>query len=414
MFLPKSWAASISRPSSRTPAASARLDLPEQVAHGLADDVVVAHPVRVGARRVPAGVGADVRRAPAGRDRRHLRVVPGPGVVDQVRPDRARRVGDLGPPGVDADDELRVRRADRLDERHHPGQLLGRADLGARAGLDAADVDGVGAGGHGPLDRLEGHVVVQEHALVVEGVGGAVDDREQACLSRARRCAPAAGGRVRSVQRQAWHDSVVIVFLVLVLVVLAGLVVALVLGRLGRQGRGDGRPHLDQPVRAAARGTARRRPCPRGAVRHRPARLPHGPGGRGAGPARPRAEVARRGAGELAVGRRGPTGRTGHRHQATQRAHEVGGADQADRDRPGRPAARPTTPWSAEGDGSPDPRAHHLRHTRAGVAGRHRLERLRPLDAADDDAARARSHPGGLDLRRAVRRWAGSGSPTSW
>ena len=49
------------------------------------------------------------------------------------------------------------------------------------------------------------------------------------------------------MERQAWHDSVVIVFLALVLVVLVGLVVALVLGRLGGRGEALAAPTSTSP-----------------------------------------------------------------------------------------------------------------------------------------------------------------------
>ena len=52
-----------------------------------------------------------------------------PGVVEQVGAGLADRSPDLGPPGVDADDEARVPPPDRGHERRHPAYLLGLVDL---------------------------------------------------------------------------------------------------------------------------------------------------------------------------------------------------------------------------------------------------------------------------------------------
>ena len=61
---------------------------------------------RVGARAGTAGVRADDPEATLGGDLDQRRVVAGPGVVDQVRAGVGRGPGDLGTPGVDADQQL--------------------------------------------------------------------------------------------------------------------------------------------------------------------------------------------------------------------------------------------------------------------------------------------------------------------
>ena len=149
-----------------------------------------------------------------------------------------------------------------------------------------------------------------------------------------------------------------IVFLVLVLVVLVGLVVALVLGRLG--GRGE--------AMAAPTSTSPFEPLPEGRVdpdRVRDVRFDIGL--RGYRMDQVDATLDRL---VLELQRRG-----------TRESWETLRGDP-----PRRP--RPTPPPGAERHGSPHPRAHHPRHAGAALAGRDRLERLRALDAADDDAAR--------------------------
>ena len=62
------------------------------------------------------------------------------------------------------------------DGRHDPVHLLGLGDFGARAGFDPADVEDVRPLGHerfgSGVERVEG----ERRALVVERVGGPVQD----------------------------------------------------------------------------------------------------------------------------------------------------------------------------------------------------------------------------------------------
>jgi hypothetical protein len=80
------------------------------------------------------------------------------------------------PPGVGADDQVRVGGADRLDERHRAPDLLGHGDLGGRAGGHAADVQDVGAFGHHGVHMFQRGTLVPGDAGPVEGVRGPVDD----------------------------------------------------------------------------------------------------------------------------------------------------------------------------------------------------------------------------------------------
>src|SRR5690606_36449381 len=139
------------------------------------DDVVVADAVRAGARGEAARVRAHQADAVRGGDLGQPRVGPAPGVVEQVGARPRHGLADLGAPGVDADHHARVALADGGDEVEDAAQLLADADVLAGAGLDAADVDDVGAGGHGPVHGGEGRVEAVGGAPVEERVGGAVD-----------------------------------------------------------------------------------------------------------------------------------------------------------------------------------------------------------------------------------------------
>jgi len=128
------------------------------------------------------GMSAHVAGTVGPRDSRHLRVVTGPGVVDQICPRLTGGIGDGGPPGVDTDHQIRKGRTDRRDERHDPAKLFAGADLRPGTCLDPANVDRIGAVRHGARHRCQGEVVVEVAAGVVEGVGCAVDDCQQARL----------------------------------------------------------------------------------------------------------------------------------------------------------------------------------------------------------------------------------------
>src|SRR5690606_22911563 len=119
-------------------------------------------PVRVLARPVATGVGADVAGAGLGGRGEDVGVVTAPGVVDQVGTGLAGPAGHRPPPGVDADDQLGVLGPDLLDEGDHAARLLQRGDLRSGAGPDAADVDPVGTGVHRAPDRPQRSVVADE------------------------------------------------------------------------------------------------------------------------------------------------------------------------------------------------------------------------------------------------------------
>ena len=138
--------------------------------------VVVRRAVRRSAGGRAVGVRAHQGGAVLGGDLGQGGVEAAPGVVEQVGAGGAHLPGDLRAPGVDADDHVGELRADLRDERHGAPQLLLDVDGLAGAGLDATDVDDVGALGHRDADPLEGPVLGEGRAAVVEGVAGAVDD----------------------------------------------------------------------------------------------------------------------------------------------------------------------------------------------------------------------------------------------
>ena len=140
------------------------------------DHVVVRHPVRAGPWLLTAGVRADVPRSAGRGDVDEQGVDPTPGIVDQIGTRVAGDVGDLVPPGVHADHQVRVPVADSGHERRRPADLLGGVDVLAGAGLDTADVDDGRPLGDGAFDRFERRCGCVRRAAVVEGVRGAVDD----------------------------------------------------------------------------------------------------------------------------------------------------------------------------------------------------------------------------------------------
>ena len=141
VFLPKSWVGSTRTASGRTPAATAR-----------SARAVTLRSRRPSRRRRRPGAGRSAgRRPPVWL---HTRPAPNaaataassgsaPAQVSLIRSAPASRTarGHLGPPGVDADHQVRITVADRRDQVPRTPHLLRDVDLGAVPGLDAADVD---------------------------------------------------------------------------------------------------------------------------------------------------------------------------------------------------------------------------------------------------------------------------------
>src|SRR5690606_27068040 len=125
------------------------------------DDVAVVGPAGDGPRFEPSGVGADEARPGVGGGLDHAGIPAGPGVVDEFGAGQGGLAGDLAPPRVDGDDQLGVGGVDGGDEGHDPVDLLGHAHLGPLAGLDAADVDDVGAVRHRVRDGGQGRVELE-------------------------------------------------------------------------------------------------------------------------------------------------------------------------------------------------------------------------------------------------------------
>ena len=130
-----------------------------------------------GPRHCPAGVRADQPGPEFGGHLGQPGIGAGPGVVDQVGSGRAGLLGHVRPPGIDADQLVRVFAAEPFDERHDAGDLLVGVDGAARTGLDAADVDDVGSVGDLLVGRFLGCAVAEGRPPVIEGIRGAVDDR---------------------------------------------------------------------------------------------------------------------------------------------------------------------------------------------------------------------------------------------
>ena len=95
-------------------------------------------------------------------------------VVHDVRTRGDRRPRDLGVEGVDRD--RRAGAAKRLDDGHHPVDLLGDRDRRARTESRAAHVDPRGTVGDGPPGRRDRLVEPEGRATVVERVGRAIHD----------------------------------------------------------------------------------------------------------------------------------------------------------------------------------------------------------------------------------------------
>jgi hypothetical protein len=142
----------------------------------------VGHDVRVGGAEQPgprlqaARVGADQAGTALGGHAGQFRVPAAPGVVEQVGACRAGGPADFVPPGIDADDQVRVGGPDGFDERHRAPDLLGHGDVRGGPGGHAAHVQDVRALGHDRVDPLQRGALVPGDAGPVERVGGAVDD----------------------------------------------------------------------------------------------------------------------------------------------------------------------------------------------------------------------------------------------
>ena len=133
------------------------------------------------------------------------RVDAAPGVVEQVGAGLAADPADLGPPGVDADDQRRGAGARTAATK--PGgapDLLGGVDLVAGPGLDPADVDDRRRPRRRPgRTAVERRGLAEGRALVVERVRGAVHDRHHQQVVVGERPAPRRNGTGCSLLRRA-------------------------------------------------------------------------------------------------------------------------------------------------------------------------------------------------------------------
>ena len=102
------------------PGGQGRVGLTVQVRDRCGDDVVVADPVGIRSRRMATRVCAQVARTMSPGDSRQLGVVSCPGVVDEIRPRGTGGVGNVGPPGVDADHQIGMGGPDPGNKRHDP------------------------------------------------------------------------------------------------------------------------------------------------------------------------------------------------------------------------------------------------------------------------------------------------------
>ena len=109
----------------------------------LCRDIVVMRARRLAARRRKA-VGKHERCGAVGKDRRHARVIEPARIVDDARPRFNAPPRDLGTVSVHRDHHIRSS-VDRLDQRHHPIELLVEADGGTASEGYAADVHDIRA-----------------------------------------------------------------------------------------------------------------------------------------------------------------------------------------------------------------------------------------------------------------------------
>jgi DivIVA domain-containing protein len=105
-----------------------------------------------------------------------IRIMTTPRVIEQVGARLDDRAGDLGPPGIDADDQRRVLFSYQSDKIGDPTDFLGSVDVRTRARLDAADVDDVGSISDREVNRPQSRVDRKRRTLIEERVRGSVDD----------------------------------------------------------------------------------------------------------------------------------------------------------------------------------------------------------------------------------------------
>ena len=156
------------------PAARARRGALGEERRHVGHDVVVVR-IGVGHSWRQADVGDDDRRIVLGRRRGVVGVAEAADVVAHHRALGVTGPGDRGPPGVDGD--RRVEAGDQAgDDRGDALELLGLGHLGAGPRFDATDIEDVGAVGDQLLGPRVELVELEGGALVIEGVGRAVED----------------------------------------------------------------------------------------------------------------------------------------------------------------------------------------------------------------------------------------------
>ena len=138
--------------------------------------VRVLHPVGTSSRDRTTRMGAHEPNAVRRGDLRQTRVDPAPRIVDEVGAFTTDHVGDLGTPGVHADHGVGMRGAHLADELRRTTYLFGRIDIVSGTGFDPPDVDDVGALPKRLGDGEERIALGVVGTLVIERVGGSVDD----------------------------------------------------------------------------------------------------------------------------------------------------------------------------------------------------------------------------------------------
>ena len=160
----------------------------------ICDDVVVADTMRAGARNRATRVRADDPGTSLGSNQDEVGIRTRPRVVDQVGAFAACQPRDAAPPGVDADDQLGVLGSDRGDERNDSPDLFVGVDEVTGPSFHSPDVHQIGAFSDSPIDGSHRCRIRERRALVVEGIGSAVDDGHHQCTVDRDRT-PTQGGR---------------------------------------------------------------------------------------------------------------------------------------------------------------------------------------------------------------------------